>query len=57
MITLWLWPFLGDSQELRMVFFDPFFLGFIVGGGAVFLLLAGLLFRFVLGTPLQKDEG
>lgn len=50
-LTLWLWPFLGDSDELRLVFFKPEFLGGIVGGGAVFLMLAGLLLRFVLGTP------
>jgi len=50
-LTLWLWQFLGESESLRLVFFDPSFLGGIVGGGAVFLLLAGLLFRFVLGTP------
>jgi len=50
-MTLWLWPFLGDSDALRWVFFDPIFLGTLVGGGALFLLLAGLLFRFVLGTP------
>ncbi len=51
MLTLWLWQFLGESDSLRLVFFEPSFLGVIVGGGAVFLLLAGLLFRFVLGTP------
>jgi leader peptidase (prepilin peptidase) / N-methyltransferase len=50
-LTLWLWPFLGDSESLRLVFFTPSVLGVVVGGGAVFLLLAGLLFRFVLGTP------
>jgi leader peptidase (prepilin peptidase)/N-methyltransferase len=51
MLTLWLWSFLGDSDALRMVFFEPGFLGFILGGGTIFLLLAGGLFRFVLGTP------
>lgn len=51
LMTLWLWPILGASRELRMVFFDPTFLSFLGGGGAIFLLLAGLLFRFVLGTP------
>jgi leader peptidase (prepilin peptidase)/N-methyltransferase len=56
-MTLGLWPFLGDSDALRMVFFDPGFLGSIAVVGAVFLLLAGLLFRFVLGTPLHKEEG
>lgn len=50
-LTLGLWSFLGNSDELRMVFFEPGFLGGIAGGGAVFLLLSGLLFRFVLGTP------
>jgi leader peptidase (prepilin peptidase)/N-methyltransferase len=54
-LTLWLWPFLGDSDPLRMVFFDPGFLGVIIGGGAGFLLLAGLLFRFVLGTPPKAE--
>lgn len=56
MMTLWLWPFLGDSAELRMVFFEPGFLGFLLGGGAAFLLLAGLLFRFLLGTPSQPES-
>jgi leader peptidase (prepilin peptidase)/N-methyltransferase len=51
MITLWLWPFFSDSNELRLVFFDPVFLGAIVIGGALFLLLAGLIGRLVLGTP------
>jgi leader peptidase (prepilin peptidase)/N-methyltransferase len=50
-LTLWLWPYLGESESLRLVFFDPVFLGSIVGGGAIFLLLAGLLLRFVVGTP------
>lgn len=50
-MTLWLWQFFGDSEELRLLFFKPTVLGVIVGGGAVFLLLAGLLFRFILGTP------
>lgn len=50
-LTLWLWPYLGESDPLRFVFFSPGFLGGVAGGGAVFLLLAGLLFRFVLGTP------
>jgi leader peptidase (prepilin peptidase)/N-methyltransferase len=50
-LTLGLWPFLGDSISLRLVFFEPLFLAAIVGGGALFLLMAGLLFRFVLGTP------
>jgi leader peptidase (prepilin peptidase) / N-methyltransferase len=54
-MTLWMWPFLGDSDALRMVFFDPTFLGSIIVGGAVFLLLAGLLFRFVLGTPRPES--
>lgn len=53
-LTLWLWPFLGDSDALRMVFFEPVFLGVISGGGAFFLLFAGLLFRFVFGTPRQE---
>lgn len=51
MMTLWLWPYLGASPELRMVFFDPLFLGGLAGGGMGFLLLAGLLFRFVLPAP------
>jgi leader peptidase (prepilin peptidase)/N-methyltransferase len=51
MLTLWLWPFLGESAEIRLVFFEPMYLGLIVGGGTFFLLLAGLLFRFVFGTP------
>jgi leader peptidase (prepilin peptidase)/N-methyltransferase len=50
-ITLWLWPFFSDSNELRLVFFDPTILGGIVLGGALLLLLAGLIGRFVLGTP------
>lgn len=50
-LTLWLWPFLSDFESLRLVFFEPIFLCGVVGGGAVFLLLAGLLFRFILGTP------
>ncbi len=50
-LTLWLWPYLGDSDALRMVFFEPFFFSIIVGGGTVFLFLAGLFFRFLLGTP------
>ncbi len=50
-LTLWLWPFLRESDALRLVFFSPGFLGGVAGGGTVFLLLAGLLFRFVLGTP------
>ncbi|HZV07058.1 MAG TPA: prepilin peptidase [Gemmataceae bacterium] len=53
-LTLWLWPYLGNADALRMVFFDPAFLGSIIGGGAFFLLCAGLLFRFVLGTPRQE---
>ncbi|HTU90309.1 MAG TPA: prepilin peptidase [Gemmataceae bacterium] len=53
-MTLWLWPFLGDYDALRLVFFDPAFLGGIVGGGSIFLLLAGLLLRFVLGTPRSE---
>ena len=56
-LTLWLWPFLGDSDALRLVFFDPLFLGIIVGGGTVFLLVAGLFFRFILGTPPAEMEG
>ncbi len=51
LLTLWLWPYLGDSDALRMVFFDPFFFSGIVGGGTLFLFLAGLFFRFLLGTP------
>jgi leader peptidase (prepilin peptidase)/N-methyltransferase len=54
-LTLWLWPFLGDSEPLRLVFFNPVVLASIVGGGGVFLLLAGLLFRFVLGTPPRAE--
>lgn len=50
-LTLALWPFLGDSDALRLVFFDPLFLGIIIGGGTIFLLVAGLFFRFILGTP------
>jgi leader peptidase (prepilin peptidase)/N-methyltransferase len=53
-LTLWLWPYLGESESLRLVFFDPVFLGSIVGGGAIFLLLAGLLLRFVVGTPRHE---
>ncbi len=53
-LTLWLWPLLGESDALRMVFFEPVFLGVIIGGGALFLLLAGLIFRFVLGTPRKE---
>ncbi|MHB1426234.1 MAG: prepilin peptidase [Gemmataceae bacterium] len=56
MLTLWLWPFLGDSDALRMVFFEPGFLGVLAGGIAVFLLLAGVVFRFVLGAPRQESE-
>jgi leader peptidase (prepilin peptidase)/N-methyltransferase len=52
-MTLWLWPFLGDSDALRMVFFDPAVLGVIGGGGMMAFLIAGLLFRFLLGTPRQ----
>ena len=55
-LTLWLWPILGNADELRMVFFDPLFLAVIVGGGAGFLLAAGLLFRFLLGTPQQSES-
>jgi leader peptidase (prepilin peptidase)/N-methyltransferase len=54
-LTLWLWPSLGDFEALRLVFFEPGFLGGIIGGGAVFLLLAGLLFRFILGTPPKAE--
>lgn len=50
-LTLWLWPTLSESDALRWVFFSPGFLGAVSGGGVVFLLLAGMLFRFVLGTP------
>jgi leader peptidase (prepilin peptidase)/N-methyltransferase len=53
-LTLWLWPYLGDSDALRMLFFEPVFLAIIAGGCAFFLLLAGLLFRFVLNTPRQE---
>jgi leader peptidase (prepilin peptidase)/N-methyltransferase len=56
-LTLWLWqPFLGESDAIRTVFFDPRFLGIIAGAGTFFLLCAGLLFRFVLGTPRQESE-
>jgi leader peptidase (prepilin peptidase)/N-methyltransferase len=55
-LTLWLWPYLGDSDPTRMVLFAPIFLGIILGGGVLFLLLAGLLFRFVLGTPPQEQD-
>jgi leader peptidase (prepilin peptidase)/N-methyltransferase len=55
-LTLWLWPLLGDSEALRLVFFDPGFLGSIVGSGVAFLLLAGLLFRFLLGTPPKAES-
>ncbi|HEY7152324.1 MAG TPA: prepilin peptidase [Gemmataceae bacterium] len=54
-MTLWLWPFLGSSDALRLVFFDPAILGVFVAGGALFLLFAGLLFRFVL--PRQASSG
>ncbi|HEY7314439.1 MAG TPA: prepilin peptidase [Gemmataceae bacterium] len=56
LMTLWLWPYLDDSESLRLVFFHPLFLGSIVGGGTLFLLLAGLLFRFVLGPPTQEPS-
>jgi leader peptidase (prepilin peptidase)/N-methyltransferase len=56
-LTLALWPFLGDSEALRLVFFDPLFLGIIVGGGTIFLLVAGLFFRFILGAPPAEMEG
>jgi len=49
--TLGLWRFLGDSEMLRLVFFEPVFLGSIIGGGVFILLLAGLLFRLILGAP------
>jgi hypothetical protein len=55
-MTVWLWPFLGDSEALRLVFFDPVVLGTITGGGTMILLLAGLLFRFMLGTPQQTSS-
>ena len=42
---------------MRLVFFDPLFLAAISGGIAVFLLLAGRLFRFVLGTPPRTQPG
>jgi leader peptidase (prepilin peptidase)/N-methyltransferase len=54
-LTVALWPFLGDSDALRLVFFDPLFLGTIVGGGTIFLLVAGLFFRVILGTPQQPE--
>jgi leader peptidase (prepilin peptidase)/N-methyltransferase len=53
-LTLGFWSYLGESESLRLVFFDPIFLGSIVGGGAVFLLLAGLLLRFVVGTTRHE---
>jgi len=56
-LTLWLWPLLGDSDSVRLVFFEPLFLAAIVGGGTLFLLLAGLLFRFLLGTPPPETGG
>ena len=55
-LTLWLWPFMGASDDTRMVLFAPVFLGCLLGGAAVFLLLAGLLFRFVLGTPREAES-
>ncbi len=55
-LTMWLWPWLSASDALRLVFFEPLFLAVIVGGGAGFLLLAGLTFRFVLGTPRQEGS-
>jgi leader peptidase (prepilin peptidase)/N-methyltransferase len=55
-LTLGLWPYFGEADALRMVFFVPGFLGAILVGGGVFLLLAGLIFRFVLGTPQRQGE-
>jgi leader peptidase (prepilin peptidase)/N-methyltransferase len=55
-LTVGLWAYLGDAEALRMVFFLPGFLGSLLAGGAVFLLLAGLLFRFVLGSPPVEAE-
>jgi leader peptidase (prepilin peptidase)/N-methyltransferase len=54
-LTLWLWPYLGESDTLRMIFFGPGFLGGIAGGMAIFLLLAGALFRFVLGGRNEAE--
>lgn len=53
-LTLGLWPTFANSEALRMVFFVPGFLGSLVAGGTMFLLIAGLLFRFVLGTPPRQ---
>ncbi len=56
-LTLGLWPLLGESDAVRLVFFHPLFLAAIGGGVPAFLLLAGLLFRFVLGTPPRDATG
>src|SRR5262249_60666085 len=32
-LTVWLWQPLGDSDALRMVFFEPVLIALIIGGG------------------------
>jgi leader peptidase (prepilin peptidase)/N-methyltransferase len=57
LMTLWLWPFLGDLDSLRWVFFTPSILAALAAGGSFFLLLAGLICRFVLGSPRSEPGG
>lgn len=51
LLTLWLWPILGECGAVRLVFFVPSVLASIATAGALFLLAAGLVCRFLFGTP------
>jgi leader peptidase (prepilin peptidase)/N-methyltransferase len=55
MLTLLLWPTLGDS--LRLFFFDPLAIGVLGGGGGVMLLVISFLLRLVRGVPDQVGQG
>ena len=54
-LTLWLWPLLGDFEPIRLMFFEPLFLGVVGIGIPMFLLTAGLIFRLLLGTPRETN--
>jgi leader peptidase (prepilin peptidase)/N-methyltransferase len=51
LLTLWLWPLLSNFEAIRLVFFVPIILAAIAGAGAMFLLVAGFVCRFLFGTP------
>jgi leader peptidase (prepilin peptidase)/N-methyltransferase len=55
-LTVWLWPLIGDVEPLRLLFFDPIFLAVVAGAGAGMLLAISFLLRLGRGTPPQAES-